>query len=54
MQRTTISASIADDVASGVRQEAERLRRPISWVVEDLLRDGLKRARRNAPQPVKA
>lgn len=53
-QRTTLSVSIDDEVARDVRAEAERQQRPLSWVVEALLRDAMKRAARRAAHPVKA
>ena len=39
--RTTLSVSIEEALDSEVRAEAERQRRPLSWVVEEALRKGL-------------
>jgi hypothetical protein len=39
--KTTIAVSITEQLADDVRAEAIAQHRPISWVVEDLLRSGL-------------
>lgn len=39
--KTTLSVSIDEDLDAAIRAEVERQRRPLSWVVEDALRNGL-------------
>lgn len=39
--KLTLSVSIDEDLDAAIRAEAERQRRPLSWVVEEALRAGL-------------
>jgi hypothetical protein len=50
-KRVTVSMTMAEDLRASVVAEADTERRPLSWVVEDLLREALE-ARRAKAQAV--
>ncbi len=41
--KATLSVTIEDDLNALIRAEAERQRRPLSWVVCEALRNGLRK-----------